>query len=479
MSIMGQLVNLLDNESVSNDENLLASYSGKYSPLAVLWPRRTEDVVKVIRWANQTSTPLAPVSSGRPSRRGSALPKVERSVIIDLSRMGRILRVDAKNRVVMLEPGVRYDQLVDELKFHGLRPLMPLLPRPDKSVVASCLDREPISCPRFHWDSSDPLLCTETVFGTGDVLRTGSAAGPGSLEEQWASGQAQKNPMGPSQFDPFRLVQGSQGTIGIVTWISMKCEPIPEFHRFYLAGASNLEALSEFSRLVLKRRLADEQFMMNSVGFEAAFGSSKDLSPWILVLGISGQGLLAKDEIEYRTADTMDIAKACGVDLAESLGGVKGSSLKDRLTGASSSPYWKLQKMGSCQEVLFTTTLSQVPTLLGAFLGTSKEVGFPTEQIGVYVQPIVQGVSVHCCFDLYHQSGDAAEFERVSLLMSKGQERLLLEGAFFSRPYDMISEEVFKRTSPEVVEAMKKVKSIFDPRGILSPGNLCFKEVSA
>jgi hypothetical protein len=478
MSTRDQLVNLLGSESVSDDEALLSSYPGKYSPLFVVWPRSTEQVVKVVRWANETSTPLVPASSGRPGMRGSALPKVEKSVVIDLSRMDRILRVDPRNRVVMLEPGVRYDSLVEELKVHGLRPLMPLLPRPDKSVVASCLDREPISTPRFHWDSSDPLLCTETVFGTGDVLRTGSAAGPGSLEEQWASGQAQKNPMGPSQFDPFRLVQGSQGTIGIVTWISMKCETIPEFHRFYFAGASNLGALSEFSRAVLKRRLADEQFIMNSVSFEAAFGPSKNLPPWILVLGISGQGLLAKDEVEYRTADTVDIARACGVELVESLGGVDGSYLKGRLTGPSSSPYWKLQKMGSCQEVLFTTTLGQVPELLGAFLEISSEVGFPTEQIGVYVQPVVQGVSVHCCFDLYHQSGDAAEFERVLLLLSRGQERLLRDGAFFSRPYGMIAEEVFGKTSPEVVEAMRRVKSIFDPSGILSPGNLCFKELS-
>ncbi len=68
--------------------------------------------------------------------------------------------------------------------------------------------------PKYHWDTTDPMLCTEIVFGTGDIFRTGSAAGPGSLKEQWAHGGAQKNPMGPAQTDFARIVQGSQGPWG-------------------------------------------------------------------------------------------------------------------------------------------------------------------------------------------------------------------------------------------------------------------------
>ena len=190
-----QLMKILEPEQVSNDEDLLTSYSGKHSPQLVVFPENTDDVAKVVKWANSTGTPLVPVSSTRPSTKGGSLPKVKQSVIVDLSKMNRILRIDTKNRVVMIEPGVRFPELIRELKEHGLRPLMPFIPRPGKSVVGSCLDRNAILTPRFHWDISDPLLCTETVFGNGDIFRTGSAAGPGTLEEQWASGQSQKNPM--------------------------------------------------------------------------------------------------------------------------------------------------------------------------------------------------------------------------------------------------------------------------------------------
>jgi FAD/FMN-containing dehydrogenase len=408
--------------------------------------------------------------------RGSSLPKVEKVVIVDLSRMDEIIRVDSKNKVVMVEPGVTYGKLLQELKKHGLRPLMPLLPKNSKSVLASCLDREPTTIPRFHWDISDPLLCTETVFGSGDTLRTGSAAGPGSLEEQWSSGQAQKNPQGPSQFDPFRIIQGSQGTIGITTWISMKCEYLPEEHVVYLAGADSLSELEDFNYAILRRRLVDEQFMLNSAGLSAALGKEVELPKWILVLGVSGHGVLAQDEIQYRTEDTMDIARDTNVKLEPKLGNLKATEVKDLLNRPSDSSYWKLAPRGCCTEVVFTTTLDQVERQYSAFLDIATQIGFPSDQIGVYIQPIVQGVNTHCGIDLFHDS--ESEAETVQRLVLEGSQRLMDEGAFFSRPFGIITDKVFERSSREMVQAYRNVKKIFDPNHVLNPGTLCFKEVS-
>jgi len=113
--------------------------------------------------------------------------------------MDRIPHINRRNKVAIIEPGVRFGTLQAEAKKRGMKALLPLLPRASKSVVASCLEREPITIPKYHWDMTDPMLCVEVVFGTGDTFRTGGAAGPGSLEEQWKSGASQKNPMGPAQ----------------------------------------------------------------------------------------------------------------------------------------------------------------------------------------------------------------------------------------------------------------------------------------
>jgi len=468
---------IVGEDRVSNKQEILEGYSGAISPSMVVWPMSTEEVVQIVAWANSNSVALVPVSSGRPRRRGSSLPKVENSVIVDLSRMKKIIRVDTKNKVAMIEPGVTFAELIPELKKKGLRPLMPFLPKATKSVLASCLDREPTTIPRFHWDLSDPLLCTETVFGSGDTLRTGSAAGPGTLEEQWASGQAQKNPQGPSQFDPFRIIQGSQGTIGITTWISMKCELLPEVHDIYLVGADSLDELEDFSYALLRRRLVDEHFMLNSNALNAALQSKISLPNWVLVLGITGHGILANDELVYRTEDTVDIAKEMGIELEETIGDLKSDYVKALLDRPSALSYWKHSPKGICSEVLFTTTLDQVERLHSAFLESANDAGFPWRQIGAYVQPVVQGISTHCSFDLYFDPKNAEEVESASKLLRDGRQTLLNEGAFFSRPHGSITDAVFEKTSPEMVRAIQSVKKIFDPNNVLNPGTLCFKEV--
>ena len=354
---------------------------------------------------------------------------------------------------------------------------MPFLPKASKSVLASCLDREPTTIPRFHWDLSDPLLCTETVFGSGETLRTGSAAGPGTLEEQWASGQAQKNPQGPSQFDPFRIIQGSQGTIGITTWITMKCELFPEFHQIYLAGAEKLEEFEELNYALLRRRLVDEHFMINSRALCAALDKELTLPHWVLVLGVSGHGLLAMDEIEYRTKDTLEIAEELSIELTGVLEALNHEDVKALLNRPSDNVYWRHKPLGICKEIIFTTTLDQVQRLYAEFAATADKFGFPKEQIGAYVQPVVQGTSTHCGFDLYFDPKNVEEVESANNLLREGRKKLLEEGAFFNRPYGSITDAVFEKTSPEMVQAIKNVKTIFDPNHILNPGTLCFKEV--
>jgi FAD/FMN-containing dehydrogenase len=469
-----EIEQIFGKDNVSNSEEILSVYSGKETPTLVVWPTCTEEIVKLVKWANKNAIPLIPVGSAGPKLRGSSLPKVKNVIVVDLTKMRKILRIDSKNKVAMIEPGVTYDELISELEKEGLRPLMPLLPKRSKSVLASCLDREPITTPRFHWDTTDPLLCTETVFGTGDVFRTGAAAGPGTLEEQWESGQAQKNPQGPSQFDPFRLVQGAQGTIGIVTWITMKCEKLPDKQLFLLAQSDALDSLQEFNYALFRRRLADEHFMLNSVSLKAILSTNKMYSPWTLVLGVSGHGMIADEELEYRVSDIRDIGSETNIDLQENFDAIKSSDIKGILNRSSRVPYWKLDLAGNCFEVIFTTTLDRVQEFYDMFCDIAEECEFPVDQIGAYVQPMNQGTNTHVGLDIYYHLDEDTE-SAISLL-AKGRRKLLDEGAYFSRPYGVITDAVFEKASPMTVTAMRRVKAIFDPNNILNPGTLCFKE---
>jgi FAD/FMN-containing dehydrogenase len=124
---------------------------------------------------------------------------------------------------------------------------------------------------------------------------------------------------------------------------------------------------------------------------------------------------------------------------------------------------------------MFTTTLDRVQEFYSMFCNVAEECAFPVDQIGAYVQPMNQGTNTHVGLDIYYHPDE--ETESATSLLVKGQRKLLDEGAYFSRPYGVITDAVFEKASPMTVTAMKRVKAIFDPNNILNPGTLCFKEV--
>ena len=157
MAVKEELAGIVSSESVSDDPETLDTYSQDLSfvkplkPRFVVKPVSTEEVQSLVNWANQTQTPLVPVSSGPPRFRGDTIPSVPGAVVVDLSGMKKILRIDVRNKVAMIEPGVTYTELQPELAKEGLRLITPLVPRANKSVVASLLEREPTTAPRFQW----------------------------------------------------------------------------------------------------------------------------------------------------------------------------------------------------------------------------------------------------------------------------------------------------------------------------------------
>jgi hypothetical protein len=143
---------------------------------------------------------------------------VPEGVIVDLSRMKEIKKIDCRNRIVIIEPGVTYSELKPALAKEGLRISSPLLPRANKSVVASLLERQPTVMPRLNFSLTEPLRDCGVVWGSGELAFTGEAGGgPLDLEAQWKKGVAQVDPKGPNATDLMRLLTGAQGSMGIVS----------------------------------------------------------------------------------------------------------------------------------------------------------------------------------------------------------------------------------------------------------------------
>ena len=205
MEIIGE-AGVFDNPEIGESFSLDHQLIPPLTPSFRVKPKNVDEVQQIVLWANQTQTPLVPVSSGGPHLRGDTLPTASESVIVDLSEMKRILKIDRRNRLALIEPGVTYSQLLPELEKEGLRIVMPLLPRANKSVIASLLEREPVMSPKYQWNLLEPLRSLEIVWGNGDKLWSGSGAFRGEKDSDWQEGLVPLQGPGPGQLDFYKFV---------------------------------------------------------------------------------------------------------------------------------------------------------------------------------------------------------------------------------------------------------------------------------
>ncbi len=480
--IIDGLAALVGRDNVAADPASLQEYAAdesfapRLAPWAIVRPGSAEEVQKVVAWANETATPLVPVSSGGPHFYGDTVPSVPGAVMLDLRRMDRILRIDRRNRMAVIEPGVTYPQLQAALADHGMRLAMPLMPRADKSVVASLLERQPTLIPRYNFHLPEPLRSCGVVWGNGDVMFTGEAgAGPLSLEAQWQGGLVQADPKGPGQTDFFRLLTGAQGTFGVVTWAAVRCDLVPAAHEELYACADELDELVDFVYRLDRIRLGDEVFIVNDAELArllAARGAAVDraaLPAWTLVLGLGGREHFAAERVAVQKKDAAALAAAFGLTLQTVVPGTSASDVAD-LVGACCAEPWKLDATGACADVFFVTTLQETPAFVEIAHMVADAHDYPVDEIGVYVQPQHQGVTHHVELSLPYDPVDAGAMHEVA---DELVNNLIGTGAYFSRPYGSWARPVYNRDAASR-DALRKVKAIFDPNGVMNPGKLCF-----
>jgi hypothetical protein len=482
------LFQILGQDQVSQDNVILNAFAGDMSfvnsvkPKYVVRPQTSQEIKKLLKLANETQTPLVPVSSGSPHFRGDTVPSIGGSIVVDLSGMKKIILVDRPRRVAMVEPGVTFGELIPAIRKEGLRLNMPLLPRQSKSVIGSMLEREPVIMPKYQWDISDPLACAGLFFGSGDEFRTGQAAGPGSIEEQWAVGGVQKAPYGPGTASFHRLIQGSQGTLGIVTWASMRCELLPSVEEPFVIGAPKLGALLELASWLIRLRIVNECFLLNRTNLANIFANNwpadyqnlkAALPAWTLFYSVAGYEYLPEERIQSYIQDITALTQRMGLDATKSVGRISANAILKTVQKPSEEPYWKLRYKGGSQDIFFLTINDRIEDQIAAMEESADKAGYPVSDMGLYIQPVVQGTGCHCECTLFYDRSNSRECQRVQDLSAAATQALLAKGAFFSRPYGENAGTIFNRDAASV-SVQKKFKKIFDPNNIMNPGKACF-----
>ena len=489
-NIKESLAAIIGSEKIDDNPVVLEKYTEDHSfsrgvcPMLAVYPQNKTEVIEIIRWANRTKTPIVPVSSRGSRFNGDTIP-FKNSIIMDLRKMNRILKIDESNRCVMVEPGVTFSQLLPEIHRNGLRLNMPLLPRGSKSVLTSYLEREPPIIPKYQYDYIDPLLTLEVIYGTGDELRTGSASGPGDLSHLKSD---MVNPWGPGSIDFHRFISGAQGTMGIVTWAMIKAEVKPTIEKtFYIPCTEPAHAAALLAGL-LKKRVVDECLCLDSVILSAILSNSntricktlkEDLPPCTVIVRVAGYKRRAEERVSIQEKYLMDICEDHGLKISRELPGVKGieNNFSQRLTGETvDSTSWKICSGKAYPGIFFLSPLSSAgkyPQVMRDVVSGDSRV---LKNIGFYIQPLVQGRGCHLDFTLFHDD-EYLNKDIAKKLFNELSAAFIKTGAYFSRPYPHWAEQVYKQ-NPKNTEALKKIKKIFDPQHILNPGKLCFQEIS-
>jgi FAD/FMN-containing dehydrogenase len=472
------------------------SYAAGKNPTCVVFPDKTSDIQAIVRVANAYHVPVIPRSSPV-GFHGAGIP-IEGGIVVDLRRMNRIFEINNRNRYAIIEPGVTFYKLNEALKSRGFRLAKPFLDPPTSSVVSNYMERNPVAtAPDFTYGTEHVISYT-LVSPTGETFTVGHPP----LENTPASA-----PDGPG-LNFYRIFQGAQGTLGIVTSMIIRVLPMPKRQKLFFFPSPSLPRAVEIIRRVQKYELGLECFAMNRFNLSVlasrctkiqteslekgtyvgprgvvAWGDKQlqqfndlrmTLPPWTGVICLSAVGPIPEEKIAYQTRDLTEIAGQIGAEPKTTLDGA--DSLDRLILGEllfSRRMQIRFGYRGGCRQLMFYCVAGRVDEFNASVLEVCEKLLYPIEDVGFYLLPIERARAFYCCVDLHFNPGDPDESARIESLFDQLSENLVEMGAVFDRPYGKLAKLVYSR-SGTYAAYLKQIKRSIDPNNIMNPGKLCF-----
>lgn len=489
MSIKDDLAKIVGAGNILDDPAEMGAYSESRSlfvpsrtPNYAVRVRSATEVQRIVELANEKKVPVVPASSGI-HLNGLAVA-MQGGILVDLSPMQRIRGVDERNRKVQIEAGVTWGRLGPELAKHDFMTMNPLLPHSHSSVLTAWLERQPALNPRFEF--GEPISSMEMVWPTGEIFRTGTASSIGYGQKgNFADGGY---PYGPGPIDPIRLLQGAQGTVGIVTWANIKTEYLPKVNKAFFIGFDCVSCLADAMYAIQRRRIGNECLALNDLNLatilawdmESDFPKILDsLPPWALLLVLGGPRWFPEEKIAYEEEALRELQDSVfpASPLSDVIPGYGSTAaLPDilRRPWPEHQTYWKWRYLGACEDLFFITKLEKASAFVSAVEEAAAACGFDPAFIGIYIQPIENAAGAHVEFNFYYDPEDAVQVAALEAAYSAAVDAALDLEAHFTRPCNRIVADKAYEKAASYTALLKQTKAIFDPNGILNPGKLCF-----
>jgi len=228
-NVMNELVKILGKENVLTSQEDMITYSfdatadmPSEKPDVVVTPENKEQIVKIVNLAFENKVPLITRGSGT-NLSGGTIP-IKKGIVLSMLKLDKILEIDAENLTARVQPGLVIQRLNDAVAPYGL-----IYPPDPGTVTTATMGGSVSECSGGlrglkYGVTKDYVMGLEVVMANGDIIRTG--------------GKTVKNVSG---YDLTKLFTGAEGTLGIITEITVKLIPAPQFRRSMLAIFDDLD----------------------------------------------------------------------------------------------------------------------------------------------------------------------------------------------------------------------------------------------
>lgn len=448
---MNKLADLLPGRTSTEPEDLLCygfDASGLEGvPTAVVWPQDSEDVVRIMTFAHDNDIPVIPRGAGT-GMTGGAVPSGG-AVVVSMERMNRILEIDAENLNVLVEPGVINGNLQKELAPHRL-----FYP-PDPASMNFCTIggnvAENAGGPRAlkYGVTRDYVMALEAVLPDGRLIHTGVGT-----------------PKGVVGYDLTRLLVGSEGTLAVITKIRLKVVPVPEDVVTLLVPFRKLDNAGEAVKRIISAGIIPRTLEFLDGGAVKAVenyrpvGLPMDVGA-LLIIEIDGTAAAIRKEAEKVS------------DICVNLEGDAIMADND----LAREKIWEARRAVS--PALYNIAPSRInedivvpPNRIPRMLKTLEKL---SEESGIKIVNFGHAGDGNIHVNLMVNKADRDEYSRALGLVKEIFRFTLEMGGTISgehgvglRKSDYIGMEI----QPAELELMKKIKGVFDPKGILNPGKI-------
>jgi glycolate oxidase len=417
-------------------------------PDLVVFPRTPQQISGVLKLANEHRFPVVPRGAGT-GFTGGTIP-VEGGVVLVLTKMNKILKIDQENLLAVVEPGVVTYDLQQEVEKIGL-----FYPPDPASLKSSTLGGNVAECaggPRAvkYGVTKDYVLGLEAVLPTGEIISSGV--------------QTVKSVVG---YDLTKLLVGSEGTLGVITKIILRLIPFPKAKRTMLVIFPTIEsAAASVSQIISSRIIpATLEFMDNStircVEDYLHMGLPVDAGA-LLIIEVDGAPEALNSEVE-------EIQKICQTNQAMEIKVAKDKQEAEDLWKARravSSAVVKLNPTKINEDV--TVPRSKVADILRRAEAISKKYGLIIVNFGHAGDG---NIHVNVLID----KRKPGELEKAHAAVKEIFQATLDLGGTLSGEHGIgITKAPYLplELGDMGIEVMKRIKRAFDPNNILNPGKI-------